>query len=68
MGEKEDYIKMNFFLKEAQTALDNAKKLAEKNCCSFEFEGQTYDVYDKQFQPIKDKEYWNGSGGDTWSC
>lgn len=68
MGSNEETIKMNFFIKEAQAALDKAKAIANKHSKSFEFEGQTYSGIDNAFMPKKQEEYWMGSGGDTWSC
>jgi hypothetical protein len=68
MGKKEDRIKMDFFLKEAKEALDNAKKMADSNGFDFDFEGQHYQGNLKEYKPLTEQQYWQSSGGDTWSC
>lgn len=64
MGEPEDTIKMNFFIKEAQAVLDKAKAIADKYGKSFDFEGNKYSGKAKQFVV---EDYWMGSGNDS-SC
>lgn len=68
MGETQDRIKMQFFLKEAKEALDKAKKIADSYGLNFDFEGQYYQGNLKEYKPQTEQQYWMGSGGDTWSC